>query len=73
MAVITGGLIIGPPAAGNTNQGIKQRIYRVSGVVTDALITASGITPANGMIGENILTNDLYERQAGAWVRIDTL
>jgi hypothetical protein len=25
------------------------------------------------MIAENLTTNDLYERQAGVWVRIDTL
>jgi len=73
MPVIVGGLIIGPPGAGNTNQGIKERIYRVSGVPSDAQLTASGITPANGQISENILNNNLYERQAGAWVRIDTI
>jgi hypothetical protein len=70
MAVITGGQIIPSPTSGNVNPGIRGRIYRVVGVPTDA---ALGVTAANGMVAEDLNNNNLYERQAGAWVRIDTL
>jgi hypothetical protein len=68
MAIITGGTIIS--SVNNPNVGVRGRIYRVTGVPTDTTI---GVTAANGMIAENLTTNDLYERQAGVWVRIDTL
>lgn len=70
MAVITGGQVIGPPAAGNTNQGVRNRIYKTNGVPTDATI---GVTAANGMLAEDVVTTFLYERAAGVWTRIDTL
>jgi hypothetical protein len=39
-------------------------------VPTDATI---GVTAANAMLAENVVTGFLYERQAGVWVRVDTL
>jgi hypothetical protein len=70
MAVITGGQIIGPPGTGNANPGTKPRIYWTAGVPTDATV---GVTAANGLLAGNLNTGDVYERQAGAWVRVDTL
>lgn len=73
MAVITGGTVIGPPGSGagsNANPGLKNRIYKTVAVPTDATI---GVTAANGMLAEDTTTGNVYERQAGAWVRIDTL
>lgn len=67
MAVISGGSIIPPSTA---NPGTKNRVYRTNGVPTDSTI---GVTAANGMLAENVLTGFMYERQAGVWVRIDTL
>ena len=67
MAVISGGKVI---EAGTTNAGVKNRIYRTEGVPTDATI---GVAAANGQLAENVQTGNLYERQAGVWVRIDTL
>lgn len=64
MPIISGGTII---------PGSKVPIIYTSALPTDAMITAMGITPANGQIAENIANGNLYERQAGAWVRIDTL
>lgn len=74
MAVITGGQVIGPPpapgAGSNANVGVKNTVYRTTGVPTDTTI---GVTAANGMLAENVTTGFLYERQGGVWVRIDTL
>lgn len=67
MAVITGGKVIEPQT---TNPGLGNRIYRADGVPTDSNI---GVTAANGMLAENVATGFVYERQAGVWVRIDTL
>lgn len=67
MPIITGGKIIEPQTI---NPGIRGRIYRVEAVPTDSNI---GVTAANGMIAENVTNNNLYERQAGTWVRIDTI
>jgi hypothetical protein len=67
MAVIFGGKVIDPQT---TNPGTKPRIYKTEGVPTDATI---GVTAANGMLATNVQTGFVYERQAGAWVRIDTL
>jgi hypothetical protein len=69
MAVITGGTVI-PPAAATANPGTKQTVYRTVAVPTDATI---GVAAANGMLAENTVTGFVYERQAGAWVRIDTI
>lgn len=73
MAVITGGQVIGPPGSGvgsNANPGLKNRTYKTTGVPTDTTI---GVTAANGMIAEDVASGNVYERQAGVWVRIDTL
>lgn len=67
MAVITGGTVIAPSTL---NAGVKTRIYRTNGVPTDTTI---GVTAANAMLAEDVATGNLYERQAGVWVRIDTL
>jgi len=67
MAVIFGGVVVAPQA---TNPGLKNRVYHTEGVPTDATI---GVTASNGQLAENVLTGFLYERQAGVWVRIDTL
>lgn len=67
MAVITGGKVIEPQ---NTNPGLKNRVYKTSGVPTDAAI---GVAAANAMLAEDVTNGNLYERQAGAWVRVDTL
>jgi hypothetical protein len=67
MAVINGGQIIAP---GTLNVGVKNRIYKTEAVPTDSNI---GVTAANGMLAENVLTGFLYERQAGVWTRIDTI
>lgn len=66
MGIITGGRIIEP----GTQVGTANRLYKTEGVPTDTTI---GITAANGMLAENVLTGFVYERQAGVWVRIDTL
>ena len=67
MPIITGGTVI-PPST--LNSGIKQPVYATEAVPTDANI---GVTAANGMLAQNVLTGFLYERQAGVWVRIDTV
>lgn len=67
MGIITGGKVIEPQT---TNPGLKNRVYKTEAVPTDANI---GVTAANGMLAENVLTSFLYERQAGVWVRVDTL
>lgn len=66
MGIITGGTVIGP----GVNPGTKNRVYKTEAVPTDANI---GVTAANGMLAENVVTGFVYERQAGVWVRIDTL
>lgn len=67
MGIVTGGKVIEPSTL---NTGVRGRIYRVEAVPTDTNI---GVTATNGMIAENVLNGNLYERQAGIWVRIDTL
>jgi hypothetical protein len=71
MPVIQGGQVIGQ-TAGVVNPGTKVRVYRSVGAPTDANIGYGG-TPANGTIAEDTVTGNVYERQAGVWVRIDTL
>ena len=85
MPMITGGTVIPPgPLAGgiqgpNATPDSKFRITWLEAVPTDALVGgSSGVggaarAPANGEIACNVLTGNIYERQAGAWVRIDTL
>jgi hypothetical protein len=67
MAVISGGKVVEPQT---TNPGLKNRVYSTEGVPTDTTI---GVTAANGMLAQNVATGFVYERQAGVWVRIDTL
>lgn len=67
MGIITGGNIVAPSTL---NSGVKNRVYKTEAVPTDANI---GVTAANGMLAENVLTGFMYERQAGTWVRIDTI
>jgi hypothetical protein len=67
MGIITGGRVIEPQT---TNPGIKVRVYHVEGVPTDANI---GVPAVNGMIATNVLTDFVYERAGGIWVRRDTL
>jgi hypothetical protein len=68
MAVISGGTVI--PSGATANPGLKNVIYTTNAVPTDGTI---GVTAANGMLAQNVVTGFVYERQAGAWVRIDTL
>lgn len=67
MGIITGGNVIAPQT---TNPGIKGQVYKTEGVPTDATI---GVAATNGMIAVNVLNQNVYERQAGLWVRVDTL
>jgi hypothetical protein len=67
MGIITGGQVVAPSTL---NTGVKNRTYKTEAVPTDANI---GVTAANGMLAENVLTGFVYERQAGVWVRIDTI
>lgn len=67
MGIITGGKVI---EGQTTNPGVKPRIYWAEAVPTDTNI---GIAAANGMLAGNVLTGNVYERQAGVWVRVDTL
>lgn len=62
--VISGGTVI---------PGSKPPILWLSALPTDAGVTAAGWTPANGQLAANLANGNIYERQAGAWVRIDTL
>lgn len=64
MPIIQGGTII---------PGSRVPILYLNVLPTDAAVTAAGWTPANGQIVENTANGNLYERQTGAWVRIDTL
>lgn len=69
MAVISGGTV---SAKGVKVDGSKNTLYNTNGVPTDATIS-SAFTAANGDLAQNVLTGFIYERQAGVWVRVDTL
>lgn len=69
MAIISGGTVSGP---GVRIEGTVPTVYRTNGVPTDVTIS-SAFTPANGDIAVNVLTGNVYERQAAVWVRVDTL
>jgi hypothetical protein len=73
MGVISGGRINPPTTAGVSNPGIRQSVIGVEGVPTDANVGLTAGEVANGQIAQNVLTGFVYERQAGAWVRIDTV
>jgi hypothetical protein len=68
MGIISGGRII----PSGSQVGTRTKPYAVEGVPTDANIGLTE-TAANGMIAVNVLTNFIYERRAGAWVRMDTV
>lgn len=67
MGIITGGKVI---EGQTTNPGLKPRVYWTTGVPTDTTI---GVTATNGMLAADATNGNLYERQAGVWVRVDTL
>lgn len=75
MGIITSGNII----QGNAIPGSKARITYTDVLPTDAVVGgSSGVggaarTPANGELAMNVTNGNTYERQAGAWVRVDTL
>lgn len=69
MAVISGGTV---SPKGVKTEGVRPTMYQTNGVPTDATIS-SAFTPANGDFATNVLTGFVYERQAGVWVRIDTV
>jgi hypothetical protein len=69
MAVISGGTVSAP---GVQSVGNRNPEYYTNGVPTDATVS-SAFTPANGAVAVNVLTGFIYERQAGSWVRIDTI
>ena len=73
MPIVAGGVVIPPTTAGVTNPGIQQAVYKVEAVPTDANIGVAAAALTNGMLAQNVVTGFLYERQAGAWVRIDTV
>jgi hypothetical protein len=74
MPIVAGGRINPPTTAGVTNPGIRAgNVYAVEAVPTDANVGLQAGELANGMFAQNVLTGFLYERQAGAWVRIDTV
>jgi hypothetical protein len=74
MGIITGGKINPPTTVGVSNPGIRAGgVYATEGVPTDANVGLTAGELANGMFAQNVLTGFLYERQAGAWVRIDTV
>lgn len=69
MPIISGGNVT---PQGALTPGARQPLYQTNGVPTDATIS-SAFTPANGALAVNVLTGFVYERQAGLWVRIDTI
>jgi hypothetical protein len=73
MPIISGGQIIPPSTSGVSNPGLRQTIYRTNGVPTDGTIGIPAASIVNGMIAEDLTNNNMYERRAGAWVRMDTL
>lgn len=73
MPIVAGGRINPPTTAGVTNPGIATQIYRVEALPTDANVGLQAGELANGMLAQNVVNGNVYERQAGAWVRIDTL
>jgi hypothetical protein len=71
MPIISGGSIMPPhPTAG---AGLRTKPYAVQGVPTDANIGLPASAIVNGLIAQDVTTTFLYERRAGAWVRMDTV
>ena len=71
MGIIAGGRINPPVTAGVSNPGLRQPIFGVEAVPTDANVGMQAAELTNGMLAQNVLTGFVYERQAGAWVRVD--
>lgn len=69
MGIVSGGKVI-ESTGGSMSVGTRGAVYYVEAVPTDANVGAPAF---NGMIAQNVLTGNIYERQAGVWVRIDTL
>lgn len=75
MAIITGGNQI----HGHITPGVKQWITWCLGVPTDAKVGGTAgpggttRTPANGEKAGDVTNGDLYERQTGVWVKINTI
>jgi hypothetical protein len=69
MGIISGGNVMSP----SPSAGLRSEIYAVEGVPTDANIGVPAANIINGMFATNVLTGFLYERRAGAWVRMDTV
>jgi hypothetical protein len=67
--VISGGNI-NPPGP---NAGLRTPIFATQGVPTDATIGLPASSIVNGLICQDVTTTFLYERRAGAWVRMDTI
>lgn len=71
MPVITGGNVI---RGGTVIAPAADRIIYTNGVPTDALVSGGyAPTPSNGQLAQDINTGFVYERQAGAYVRVDTI
>jgi hypothetical protein len=69
--IITGGNIMPPhPTAG---AGLRQTVYAVEGVPTDANIGLPASAIVNGMLAQNVVSGFLYERAGGVWTRRDTV
>lgn len=72
MAVITGGNVL---IGGLTTPGTKSVMLYSEGVpaTNGSNLGVASASLANGMLATDVLTRNVYERQAGLWVRIDTL
>lgn len=72
MATITGGNVL---IGGNVNPGSRPAMLYSDGVpaTNGSNIGVPAASLANGMLATDIATGNVYERQAGLWVRIDTL
>ena len=72
MPIITGGNVL---IGGNVNPGGRAAMLYSDGVpaTNGSNLGVPAASLANGMLATNVATGDVYERQAGLWVRIDTL
>lgn len=72
MAVISGGNVI---VGGNITPGARTRMLYSEGVpaTNGSNLGVAAANLSNGMTAQDVLTGNIYERQAGLWVRIDTL
>lgn len=71
MTMISGGNVISAPIV---PVDTKDHITWIENAVpTDANVGGGYRTPVNGELAANITTGAVYERQAGAWVKITTV